>query len=132
MGAALVGAVIHVVRDAQTFDLASGEILGVRTVRPAPPEDFFLSQSYPNPFNPATRLQFRIARHQPVRLIVYDLTGKEIATLLDGPVDPGTYTVTFDGSGLATPAEYSLPGHADAQRVADLATWIVARGDLRG
>ena len=102
VGAALVGAVIHVVRDAQTFDLASGEILGVRTVRPAPPEDFFLSQSYPNPFNPATRLQFRIARHQPVRLIVYDLTGKEIATLLDGPVDPGTYTVTFDGSGLAS------------------------------
>jgi hypothetical protein len=38
----------------------------------------------------------------------------------------------LDGSGPATPAEYSLPGHVDAQRVADLAAWIVARGDLRG
>jgi hypothetical protein len=37
-----------------------------------------------------------------VRLSVYDLTGKEIATLLDRPVDPGTYSVTFDGSGLAS------------------------------
>jgi hypothetical protein len=101
-GAALVGAALHVVRDAQSFDFASGEPLGVRSVLPAPSEDFFLSQSYPNPFNPATRLQFRIARHQPVRLSVYDLTGKEIATLLDRPVDPGTYSVTFDGSGLAS------------------------------
>jgi hypothetical protein len=38
----------------------------------------------------------------------------------------------LDGSGPATPAEYSLPGHVDAQLVADLAAWIVARGDLRG
>ncbi len=102
VGAALVGAVLHVVRDAQTFDFASGGPLGVRTVRPAPPEESFLWQSYPNPFNPATRIQFRIARHQPVRVSVYDLTGKEIATLLDRPVDPGTYSVTFDGSGLAS------------------------------
>jgi hypothetical protein len=102
VGAALVSATIHVVRDEQTFDLASGELLGLRTVRPAPPVDFFLSQGYPNPFNPAIRLEFRIARHQPVRLSVYDLTGKEIATLLDRPVDPGTYSVTFDGSGLAS------------------------------
>jgi cyanophycinase len=102
VGAALVGAVLHVVRDAQTFDFASGGLLGVRAVRPPPPEDFFLSQSYPNPFNPATHLQFRVARHQAVRLSVYDLTGKEIATLLDGPVDPGTYSVTFDASGLAS------------------------------
>jgi hypothetical protein len=102
VGAALVGAALHVVRDAQTFDFASGELLGVRTARRAPPEECFLSQSYPNPFNPATRIQFRIARHQQVRLSVCDLTGKEIATLLDRPVDPGTYSVTFDGSGLAS------------------------------
>jgi hypothetical protein len=38
----------------------------------------------------------------------------------------------LDGRGLAAPAEYSLPGHVDAQLVADLAAWIVARGDLRG
>ena len=101
-GAALVGAELHVVRDAQKFDFGSGEPLGVRTFLPAAPEDFFLSQGYPNPFNPATRLQFRIARHQPVRLSVYDLTGKEIAAILDRPLDPGTYTVTFDGSGLAS------------------------------
>jgi cyanophycinase len=102
VGAALVGAALHVLRDTQTFDFASGELLGVRAARPAPPEDLYLWQSYPNPFNPATRLQFRIARYQPVRLSVYDVTGKEIVTLLDRPVDPGTYSVTFDGSGLAS------------------------------
>jgi cyanophycinase len=106
VGAALVGAALDVVRNAQTIDLSSGEILGVRTPRPAPPENLFLSQGYPNPFNPSTRLQFRIPRRQPVRLSVYDLTGKEIVRLLDGPVDPGTYSVTFDGSGLASGAYF--------------------------
>jgi len=102
VGAALVGAALHVVRDAQTFRFASGEILGVRTLRPPPPEDFFLSQGYPNPFNPAARIQFRVARRQPIRLSVCDITGREIATLLERPVDPGSYNVTFDGSGLAS------------------------------
>ena len=102
VGAALVGAALSVVRDAQTFDFATGELLGVRAVRRPPPEDFSLSQNYPNPFNPVTRIQFRVARHLPVRLSVCDLMGKEIATLLERQVDPGTYSVTFDGSGLAS------------------------------
>ena len=120
VGAALVGAALHVVRDGQTFDFASGELLGVRAFRPAPTEDFFLSESYPNPFNPSTRLQFSIARRQPVRMSVFDITGKEIATLLERTVDPGTYSVTFDGNGLASGVYFCRlvsPLHAQTRKL---------------
>ena len=68
-------------------------------------KDFSLEQNYPNPFNPTTKIKFNIApvgqRHAfDVRLVVYDALGREIATLINAPLQPGTYEVTFDGSNL--------------------------------
>lgn len=109
VGAALVGAALHVVRDAQTFDLASGEPLGVRTVPPAVPDDLFLLQNYPNPFNPTTTIEYAIggvrgpgSGARSVRLVVYDVLGREVAVLVDEKKEPGSYSVTFDGRGLAS------------------------------
>ncbi len=69
--------------------------------------DFSLSQNYPNPFNPTTTIKFAIPSvERPYRaslqtkLIVYDILGREVKTLLNKPMQPGTYEVEFNGSSL--------------------------------
>ncbi len=73
------------------------------------PKDYSLSQNYPNPFNPSTNIKFDIARLSrgvdEVRgvlttLKIYDISGKEIATLVNEQLQPGTYEVTFNSYGL--------------------------------
>ena len=61
-----------------------------------------LSQNYPNPFNPETRIVFTLARRERATLKVYNLAGQEVATVVEGTYDSGTYTATFDGSGLSS------------------------------
>ena len=73
-----------------------------------PPTSAFLGQNYPNPFNPKTTISFGIPRINAskefvdVKLKVYDVLGREIATLINEPKKPYTYNVNFDASGLAT------------------------------
>lgn len=62
-------------------------------------QEFRLLQNYPNPFNPATRITFTIHRMGSVRLSVYDVLGREVATLVNEVKSPGTYDVQWDASG---------------------------------
>ena len=83
------------------------------------PATFALMQNYPNPFNPVTRIRFGVAQPSPrlkpfsspqrltdlqrgtlVVLKVYDMLGREVRTLVNEMLEPGTYEVRFDGSGL--------------------------------
>jgi hypothetical protein len=61
-----------------------------------------LNQNYPNPFNPSTVISYQLAAAGNVRLVVYDMLGRKIATLVDGMKGPGNYSETFDGSKLAS------------------------------
>jgi hypothetical protein len=63
---------------------------------------FRLFQNYPNPFNPITNIGFRIAEFGFVSLKVYDVLGKEVATLINEEKYPGSYEVEFDGSNLSS------------------------------
>jgi photosystem II stability/assembly factor-like uncharacterized protein len=69
-------------------------------------EGFRLEQNYPNPFNPSTRIRFSIpvvwTGHAPSILRIYDLLGREVATLVNDNLQPGSYEVTFDATGLAS------------------------------
>jgi hypothetical protein len=65
------------------------------------PEEFSLSQNYPNPFNPTTTIHYALRKNGKVRLAVYDLTGREVAVLVDGVRRQGNHQVTFSGEGLS-------------------------------
>jgi hypothetical protein len=66
------------------------------------PEDFKLSQNYPNPFNPSTTISWQMPVGSWQTLKVYDLLGREVATLIDEYRPAGSYKVEFDGSDLAS------------------------------
>jgi hypothetical protein len=66
------------------------------------PIKFVLNQNYPNPFNPSTRISFSITKEGPVSLRVYDILGREVATLVNENRKPGEYSERFDGSRLAS------------------------------
>jgi hypothetical protein len=66
------------------------------------PEKYMLYQNYPNPFNPTTTITFDIPQRSNVRLVIYDIMGREVKTLVNEWKGPGSYRVTFDASGLAS------------------------------
>ena len=66
------------------------------------PTEFSLDQNYPNPFNPITTIQFSIVNTQFTILKVYDILGREVATLVSGIRPAGEHTVRFDATGLAS------------------------------
>jgi len=63
------------------------------------PLRFSLSQNYPNPFNPSTKIQFSVVSSQLTVLKIYDLLGREVATLVNEELKPGSYEVTWDAMG---------------------------------
>jgi PKD repeat protein len=66
------------------------------------PTEVTLSQNYPNPFNPATRISFSIPEETEVRLEVFNMLGKRVATLADGNKKPGAYTVSWNASSVTS------------------------------
>ncbi len=64
-----------------------------------------LDQNYPNPFNPSTKIQYAIGSRQYVSLKIYDMLGREVATLVNETKDPGNYTVLFN-AGMLTSGIY--------------------------
>jgi hypothetical protein len=66
------------------------------------PKEYGLSQNYPNPFNPATVINYSIPQNSFVTLKVYDVAGKEVATLVNTQAVPGNYSVNFNAN------DYSL------------------------
>lgn len=67
------------------------------------PDDFSLHQNYPNPFNPSTVISYQLPMNSVVSLKVFDMLGREVATLIDGErISGGSHSVTFDAGNLAS------------------------------
>jgi len=66
------------------------------------PIEFALHQNYPNPFNPSTVIKFQVSSYQFVNLKIYDILGKEVATLVNEEKPAGRYKATFNASNLSS------------------------------
>ncbi|MBK8549767.1 MAG: T9SS type A sorting domain-containing protein [Ignavibacteria bacterium] len=66
------------------------------------PSSFKLSQNYPNPFNPSTKISFDIASAEIVTLRIYDVMGREVATLVNENLNPGRYNAVWNASGISS------------------------------
>ena len=76
------------------------DITGIQNISTEIPTAFSLEQNYPNPFNSNTIIRFQIKDSRFVNLKVFDILGKEVATLVNEYLQPGTYETTFDASML--------------------------------
>jgi len=70
------------------------------------PIEFSLSQNYPNPFNPLTRIIYQVARQSHITLIVYNMLGQKIQTMVDRNQEAGTYTLDFNAESLSSGIYY--------------------------
>ena len=70
------------------------EMIGIKNISTEIPAKYSLSQNYPNPFN--------VVRLGDVKIVVYDIMGREVLTLVNESMQPGTYETTFDASSLSS------------------------------
>jgi hypothetical protein len=87
------------------------------------PRTLALHQNYPNPFNPSTQIHFSLPQTSNVQLQVFDLLGRNVATLVDGPMASGQHQVSFDASDL-TSGLYLYTITAGTQRISRTMTLI--------
>ncbi|TNE71394.1 T9SS type A sorting domain-containing protein, partial [bacterium] len=66
------------------------------------PKQFALFNNFPNPFNPTTTIPYSVARTSKVSIVVYDILGRRVQTLLNQEVNPGNYTQSFDATHIAS------------------------------
>jgi hypothetical protein len=66
------------------------------------PREFSLGQNYPNPFNPVTKISFSIPQSANTKLTVFDISGKQVAELVNNTLNAGTYNVDFDAGNLGS------------------------------
>ncbi len=66
------------------------------------PKDYKLNQNFPNPFNPSTNIRFGLPKSSFVKLTVYNILGKEVATLVNTRLNPGTFEIHWDASNYAS------------------------------
>ena len=76
------------------------EIVGIQNISTEIPSSYSLRQNYPNPFNPKTVISFSLPVVSNATLEVYDVMGREVQTLVNERLQPGTYETSFDGSAL--------------------------------
>jgi len=65
------------------------------------PKEYTLYQNYPNPFNPVTTISYDLPKPGDVKLMIYDILGREVKTLVNAQQQAGRHTVNFDASSLA-------------------------------
>jgi len=79
--------------------------IGIHNISGVVPQKFNLDQNYPNPFNPTTKIKFDIPNMKngiDVKLKIYDVTGREISTLVNSKLQTGSYEYIFEATGLSS------------------------------
>jgi hypothetical protein len=89
----------------EIFTSEISDILGIEPVANSFPDKFELYQNYPNPFNPVTKIKFGVPNSpnkglpasQRVQIIVFDILGREVATIVNQQLNPGIYEIEWNG-----------------------------------
>jgi hypothetical protein len=79
---------------------APNQTVGINLISTSLPDKFDLHQNYPNPFNPATKIKFSLPENADVQLNIFDITGREAASLFNGKLSAGTYEADWNASGF--------------------------------
>jgi len=85
-----------------TFSFAISSLTGIKPVFGGTPVSFELRQNYPNPFNPDTKIEFAVPVNDRIKLVVYDILGKEVAVLINEVLNTGFYNVDFNAQNLTS------------------------------
>jgi type IX secretion system substrate protein/cortical protein marker for cell polarity len=93
--------------DTIDFYLDTVSLIGIHQISSEVPREFILHQNYPNPFNPVTIIKFEVPSNlkretSNVKMVVYDILGKEILTLVNEELKPGVYEVSWNAGSLAS------------------------------
>jgi hypothetical protein len=78
------------------LSLVAANITGIKEIKHNLPENLTLFQNYPNPFNPVTTIRFDLPKSGEVQLVVYDILGRKVATLLNKKMPAGRYELNWD------------------------------------
>jgi hypothetical protein len=81
--------------NSEYFNLTSDVIVGV-------PSTYAISQNYPNPFNPSTKIDFDLPYDGKVNIVLFDISGREVGTLVNDVKTAGYYTISFNASNLSS------------------------------
>lgn len=87
------------------FSGGTNGVIGIKPVSNAVPKKFTLNQNYPNPFNPTTKVRFGIPESvgkNNVRLVIYDILGREVSVLINQSLQPGFYEVSWNASNYSS------------------------------
>ncbi len=84
------------------FTLNPLDRVGIQNIGTKVSKNFVLHQNYPNPFNPETKIRFEVVASKNVNITIFDVLGKEVATLVNKKLAPGIYEVSFDASKLSS------------------------------
>ncbi len=92
------------------------------------PKTYALYQNYPNPFNPNTMINYQLPINSSVTLKIYDILGREVATLIDQQQDAGVYHVTFDGTKHSSGVYfYRLTAQGNGQRFVSIKKLVLTK-----
>ncbi|MBX7043900.1 MAG: T9SS type A sorting domain-containing protein [Ignavibacteria bacterium] len=84
------------------FFFRNDEVSSVSTASVSVPDNFSISQNFPNPFNPSTRIRIELKKSVLVRINIYDISGRKVAPAVQLNLNAGTYDHIFDASGLSS------------------------------
>lgn len=83
---------------ALTWNQTLPVVSGIRPVSNVTPKNYYLSQNYPNPFNPLTSIKFDLREPTFAKLIIYNILGKEVTTLVNEKLNAGSYKVQWNAT----------------------------------
>ncbi|HZY10441.1 MAG TPA: T9SS type A sorting domain-containing protein, partial [Bacteroidota bacterium] len=103
------------------YDMSiKGGAVDVRQTISGIPDQFSLAQNFPNPFNPTTTISFQVTKSEFVSLKIFDVLGREVETLVNSVLNPGTYDVEWDADNASGGVYYyklSTPSFSEIKKM---------------